>query len=70
MSKSKFEDNLKELELIVKKLETGEMSLDKAIEDFEKSVELYKNCKSYLETAEKKIFLLNDELKKSEVKDE
>lgn len=69
MSKSKFEESLKELEAIVKKLENGEMGLDKALEDFEKSVHLYKSCKSYLETAEKKIYLLNEELKETEIEE-
>ena len=67
--KNDFEFNLKNLEQMVKKLEAGDVPLDQAINDFEKSVALYKECKSYLDKAEKKIMLLNDELKESEFKD-
>ncbi len=66
---NEFELNLKNLEQMVKKLEAGDVPLDQAISDFEKSVAIYKECKSYLEKAEKKIMLLNDELKESELKD-
>lgn len=64
-----FESNLKNLELLVRKLETGDIPLDQAISEFEKSVELYKECKKYLDKAEKKISILNDELKETEFKE-
>ncbi len=67
--KNDFEANLKNLEQMVKKLEAGDVALDQAISDFEKSVALYKECKNYLDKAEKRILILNDELKESELKD-
>lgn len=67
--KNDFETNLKNLEQMVKKLEAGDVTLDQAISDFEKSVLLYKECKSYLDKAEKRITVLNDELKESELKE-
>lgn len=67
--KNEFESNLKNLELMVKKLEVGDIPLDQAISDFEKSVALYKQCKNYLDSAEKKITVLNEQLKETEFKE-
>lgn len=47
-----FEDSLKSLEEIVKKLETGDVSLDDAINEFNKAMELAKICDEKLKTAE------------------
>lgn len=53
-----FEQSLKELESVVLELEKGDLTLDKAIENFEKGMELSKNCSKRLEEAEKKINVL------------
>lgn len=58
-----FESSLGELEQIVKELESGEISLDDSLKKFEKGIELYKECRQTLQTAEKKIKMLNDNLK-------
>lgn len=50
-----FEENLKELELIVAKLESGEAGLDEALELYEKGIKLSALCKERLETAKQKI---------------
>lgn len=58
MSKEKeksFEENLCELENIVKKLENGEVSLDDAIEQFKVAMELAKKCDKSLKNAEEAI---------------
>ena len=47
-----FEEELIELEEIVKKLETGEVPLDDAIKEFTKAVELSKKCDEKLKKAE------------------
>ncbi len=65
--KKSFEDSLKELENIVLKLESGEMPLEKSLEEFEVGTRLYKDCKSQLSIAEKKIALLTDSLKEEEI---
>lgn len=58
----KFEEALKELEETVKKLESGETSLEEAMELFEKGVGLTKECRKLLEGAELKVTrLLNGE---------
>lgn len=55
-----FEENLKELEIIVAELEKGELSLEDAISKFEKGIKVSKECNSKLEEAEKKINILLD----------
>ena len=53
-----FEASLRELEIIVKSLETGELPLEKSIEAFEKGVSLVKECKALLDNAEGKVTTL------------
>ena len=65
--KNSFEDSLKELENIVSKLESGELALEKSLEQFEVGTKLYKECKDQLSIAEKKIALLTESLKEEEL---
>lgn len=58
MAKESFENNLKELEAVVKALERSEISLDEMLELFEKGIKLTKSCTSHLEEAEQKISIL------------
>jgi len=53
-----FEVALKELEGIVKQLETGEAKLEEAIELFERGMKLTHYCSQKLEEAEKKVEML------------
>lgn len=53
-----FEENLKELEDIATKLESGDLGLDDAIKEFEKGIKLSKECSNKLDKAEKKINIL------------
>lgn len=50
-----FEEALKQLEETVKKLESGETTLDEAMELFEKGVILTKNCRKILDEAQLKV---------------
>ncbi|MBD66821.1 MAG: exodeoxyribonuclease VII small subunit [Halobacteriovoraceae bacterium] len=70
MAKKNFESTLNKLEEIVQKLEEGELSLDQSIKEFESGIDLYKECKTYLDKAEKKIQVLTDSLKEEEYKEE
>jgi len=54
MSES-FENNLKNLEKIVEKLESGECGLDESIKLYTDGVKLSAECKQQLETARQKI---------------
>jgi exodeoxyribonuclease VII small subunit len=65
--KKSFEESLKELELIVNKLEAGEVSLEESLEKFEQGTKLYKECKKELSIAEKKISILTESLKEEEL---
>ena len=53
-----FEENLKELEMVVKKLESGDASLDEMLELFERGIKLTKSCTELLDGAEQKINVL------------
>ena len=51
----KFEEAMKELEETVKKLESGETTLDEAMELFEKGINLTRSCRKLLQEAELKV---------------
>ena len=50
-----FEENLEKLESIVKKLETGEVPLDEAIDNFNEAMKLAKTRDEKLKNAEEAI---------------
>jgi exodeoxyribonuclease VII small subunit len=54
----KFEDAIVKLEDIVHKLEAGNLSLDEALNLFEKGMELSRFCSKKLEEAQSKIEML------------
>ena len=58
MKEQTYEESMKELEQVIKDLESGELSLDESIKKFEKGMKLSKYCNSLLEDAEKKITVL------------
>lgn len=55
-----FENNLKELEKIVQKLESGDCGLDESLELYSKGIQLSAECKKQLETARQKIEQISD----------
>ena len=58
---ARFEASLNELEQIVSKLERGELKLEESLKLFERGVDLTKECRKSLETAELKVkHLLGD----------
>ena len=50
-----LEENLEKLESIVKKLESGEVPLDNAIDEFTEAMRLAKECDEKLKNAEEAI---------------
>jgi exodeoxyribonuclease VII small subunit len=56
--KKKFEDAIGDLEKIVERLESGELSLEDSLAAFEDGVRLIKICNQKLAEVEKKIELL------------
>jgi exodeoxyribonuclease VII small subunit len=53
-----FEAGLTELESVVKQLESGDLPLEKALELFEKGVQLSESCRKQLEEAETRVEIL------------
>jgi len=64
-----FESSLKELEKIVRELESGDVNLDESLKRFEQGIDLYKKCRLTLEGAEKRIKILSDSLKEIDYKE-
>jgi len=54
-----FEKKLEEIEKIAQQLESGELSLDKAIELYAKAMENCNECSKFLSEAKGKIQILN-----------
>ena len=50
-----FEESLEKLEVIVKKLESGEVPLDEAIDNFNEAMKLAKTCDEKSKNAEEAI---------------
>ena len=66
----RFEENLEELESIVKELESGNVNLDDAINKYSEAMKLVKACEEKIKNAEDmvaKIVEENGELKDFEV---
>ena len=55
-----FEQWLKELETLVKHLESGNLPLEEALKQFETGIKLSKQCNDFLQTAEQQIQLLQN----------
>jgi exodeoxyribonuclease VII small subunit len=55
-----FESALAELDGIVRRMEEGDLSLEKSMELYERGLQLSRFCHSTLEAAERRIELLNE----------
>lgn len=58
-----FEKSVQELDAIVSKMESGELSLDESLKLFEKGVKLTRQCQQNLTDAEAKIEKLMADIK-------
>ncbi len=56
-----FEESLSELEVIVEKLEKGQLSLDESLVLFEKGIKLVRECNDKLKNAQQKVEKLIEE---------
>lgn len=56
--KKNFEEQIQELESIIKELEAGKLNLDESVEKFEEGMKISKECSKMLESAERKITIL------------
>lgn len=55
-----LEKSMAELEKIVSELESGDLSLDKSLRQFEKGVRISRECQAVLNEADQKVQLLMD----------
>ncbi|HFD79362.1 MAG TPA: exodeoxyribonuclease VII small subunit [Gammaproteobacteria bacterium] len=53
-----FETALSELEALVEKMEQGDTSLDEALKQFERGIQLTRSCQQSLQEAEQKVQVL------------
>jgi exodeoxyribonuclease VII small subunit len=58
MAKEKFEEAMAKLEGLVRKMETGEMTLEESLKAFEEGVRLSRLCAARLDEAERRVELL------------
>ena len=63
-SELSFEQALAELEKIVKKMESGELSLEQALATHKRGLELARFCQQRLETAQQQVKVLEGEVLK------
>ena len=56
-----FEKAIKDLEVIVEDLESGDLSLEESLKAFEKGIKLTRQCQGELEKAELKVQTLVEE---------
>lgn len=61
MENKSFEASILELENSVKRLESGELTLDEAISEYERAMGLIKVCNKRLEDAEMRVRILTEE---------
>lgn len=57
-SPASFESALSELEALVERMETGELSLEESLKSFEQGVALTRSCQKALAEAEQKVEIL------------
>lgn len=55
---AQLEKSLEELEALVRNLESGELSLEQALKEFERGVKLTRQCQTTLREAEQKVEIL------------
>jgi len=56
-----FNKGLNELEEIIGKMESGDLSLEESLKYFEKGIKLHRQCHSALSSAEQRITTLSEE---------
>ncbi len=61
MSERTFEQKMEQLEQLIKKLESGDNSLDESVKLYQEGIALAKECHQELEAAEKTILELRTE---------
>ena len=60
-AKINFEKSMEKLETIVTKMESGDISLEDALKNFEQGIKLIRQCQGVLQSAEQKVSVLVNE---------
>jgi exodeoxyribonuclease VII small subunit len=58
MAEEKFEEALEKLEEIVKKMESGDLTLDESLKAFEEGIRLSRLCAQKIDEAERRVDIL------------
>ena len=64
-----FEKALNELETLVESMEQGDVSLEDSLKQFERGVELTRQCQTALKEAEQKVQILIDKSEQADLED-
>lgn len=68
--KSSYETSVAELEVVVARMEQGDMPLEEALQAFEEGVRLSRECQQLLKAAEQRVILLTAEGEEDFLQDE
>ncbi len=64
-----FESAIKELESLVEQMEQGDISLEQSLENFERGIELTRQCQKALQEAEQKVQILTQKQGEETIED-
>lgn len=64
-----LEKALEDLEVLVEKMEQGDLSLEQALAEFQRGIELTRTCRKALKDAEQKISILQEDAGLEELDD-
>ena len=64
-----FEESLTQLNQLIEKMESGQLSLESALAYFEKGIGLIRQCQNTLNQAERKIQILTEKAGKTDLTD-
>lgn len=59
--KKSLEENIKDVEVILEKMESGEISLEKSIELYKEGITILKTCNDTLDKIEKELVVIKEE---------
>lgn len=62
-----FEKNLENIDIIIEKLESGDLGLDESIKEYEKAMKLLKKSSDMLNKAQGKVLKVTESLDSNEV---
>ena len=62
-----FESNLENIDKIIERLESGELSLEDSIKEYEKAMKLIKSSSDILDRAEGKIIKVSEDGEQTEI---